>query len=699
MAMASRMACQMTVTEQRCPDEDPETPNLLSLPTEVLVKIMLLLPAEMLDRMRLRYVSRRLRSISETPSMWRKLVWPNCDRREENCLRNVLKICGVHIRRLSFPHHVIGPLGLQSEIIQLKIEFEFNKTILKLVETSEVLKILQCCGNVTHLSLPALDHSTSSCDPGHDLKKVIQKMKHLTSLNVHCRGSFRPYLTLTVPLKELTIYAVICSSWGPLAKPLHRKEDFKRSIEKWVTIGFSPQNLNIILDSSWYSAQIFYREFLLASWTRWNSKIPVGHVACLKLYSSYKTPLNLFHNAPVFQLQFGKTATLPFVQPGSIDEWLLLTDHDDGSRKATICIRRQNTSLLSRMYEIIEDHGICDQGNNSMTNLTELDLSNYKLDCTKLVMTFPMLQRLNIRDNENLRIEDLQVISTCCFNLQGLNISIRSVDVCMKMWEILSGMKLTYLRMDGPLIEYPSRLDDAKVDHFIALFQQCITLRALELCNFSILFDNYKLLSYFPSLEYCRLNDYEQSICVQDILTTCKKLRCFNYNYSHDYKPQPPLVSAYNNNLQQLCIFSTRTDLHDTFMDTVSAHGGLIHVVFLVQSVSSEGITTLIRNSPNLLTFRLYEREKHISSYTLDLGSYYYRSLSASLSEKFAGRKLFTSGLFSIVQQEHNYLVYLHTDTCYDSTYDDFDKWLQNTDLLSLWPPNPFCDLQYNSRR
>ena len=318
-------------------------------------------------------MSRRLRSISETPSVWRELVWPNCDRHEENCLRNVLKICGIHIRQLSFPQHVIGPPTLQYIVKTISKKNE-SETILKLVEMSEVLKILQYCGNVTHLSLPALDHSNSH-NPDEKLKKVIQKMKKITSLNVCCHSaSFLPCLTLTLPLKELTIHTAIYSSWGPLAIPIHCKKDSKRNIKKWVANGFSPQNLNIILDSSWYSAQVFYREFLLASWARWNSQIPVGHATCLKLYSCYKIPLNLFHNAPVFQLQFGKTATLPFVQPSNIDEWLLLTDHDNGSHKAAICIR-QNASLKSRMYEIIDDLGVGDQGNN-MTNLTELDLSN-----------------------------------------------------------------------------------------------------------------------------------------------------------------------------------------------------------------------------------------------------------------------------------------------------------------------------------
>ena len=77
----------------------------------------------------------------------------------------------------------------------------------RLVDMSEVLKILQCCGNVTHLSLPALAHDHSSHDPDEELKEIIQKMAHLTLLSVHYYRSFKPYLTLMVPLKQLTIYA------------------------------------------------------------------------------------------------------------------------------------------------------------------------------------------------------------------------------------------------------------------------------------------------------------------------------------------------------------------------------------------------------------------------------------------------------------------------------------------------------------
>ena len=105
-------------------------------------------------------------------------------------------------------------------------------------------------------------------------------------------------------------------------------------------------------------------------------------------------------------------------------------------------------------------------------------------------------------------------------------------------------------------------------------------------------------------------------------------------------------------------------------MDTVSAHGGLIHVVFLVHSMTVKGITTLINNSSNLLTvlFGFCERKRYKENY--------YETVSASLCKKFAHRKLFTSGL-SLIQQVDDGLA-------------ESAEWLLNTDLLTLWPSIQF---------
>ena len=41
-------------------------------------------------------------------------------------------------------------------------------------------------------------------------------------------------------------------------------------------------------------------------------------------------------------------------------------------------------------------------------------------------------------------------------------------------------------------------------------------------------------------------------------------------------------------------------------MASISSHGGLVHVVMNVKLVTSEGITALVTNSPNLLTFHAF---------------------------------------------------------------------------------------------
>ena len=97
-------------------------------------------------------MSRRLRSISETPRLLYEFVWADCNGDEERCLYNVMKDCGVHIRRLSFPQHLIRPRKFPSTESQ---------AILKLMQ---MVDMLQFCSNLTHLSLPPLDQSNSSGD-------------------------------------------------------------------------------------------------------------------------------------------------------------------------------------------------------------------------------------------------------------------------------------------------------------------------------------------------------------------------------------------------------------------------------------------------------------------------------------------------------------------------------------------------------
>ena len=113
MGMYQRESDEEMAASQHHPpdDKDSKAPHeapdyFSSLPDEVLVRIVSLLP-ETHDRVKLRYVSRRLQKISETPSLWHEVVWRDCSTCDEKRLHNVMKAFGIHIRQLSFFQHLI----------------------------------------------------------------------------------------------------------------------------------------------------------------------------------------------------------------------------------------------------------------------------------------------------------------------------------------------------------------------------------------------------------------------------------------------------------------------------------------------------------------------------------------------------------------------------------------------------------------
>ena len=221
-------------------------------------------------------------------------------------------------------------------------------------------------------------------------------MKHLEVLSIYCDGSFQPYLNLMVALKELTIHTVINS-----------RKDIE-ACENWMRNGFIPPKLNfVVLTGSMDFAIVRFREFLQSAWPRWNSQIPAGQYACLKLYISYKAPLSLFQNAPMFQLQLGEIAYPPFLQASDvrIDEWLMLSDHGDGNKMV------RKAELFPESYEWCDAIRNCDHGRDyqfkqdvSISNLTELDLSMCNFDFTHIITACPQLQRLNLCGNTTLRL-------------------------------------------------------------------------------------------------------------------------------------------------------------------------------------------------------------------------------------------------------------------------------------------------------
>ena len=84
-------------------------------------------------------------------------------------------------------------------------------------------------------------------------------------------------------------------------------------------------------------------------------------------------------------------------------------------------------------------------------------------------------------------------------------------------------------------------------------------------------------------------------------VTSCPTLKHVAYSNDKYFCP----LHAYNQYLESLCIQLCEADIDDTFMCSVSAHGGLAHVVLFVKSVTGEGVATLIEDSSKLTVFHL----------------------------------------------------------------------------------------------
>jgi len=96
--------------------------------------------------------------------------------------------------------------------------------------------------------------------------------------------------------------------------------------------------------------------------------------------------------------------------------------------------------------------------------------------------------------------------------------------------------------------------------------------------------------------------------------------------------PPITLSLAHTVALEQLYIDSRHTVVPDAFMNSVSAHGGLVHVFLSVASVSFVGMCTLIENSSKLMTFQ------SILEFNC-IGNVEFSQMKKTLKQKFYGKK------------------------------------------------------------
>jgi len=506
-------------------------------------------------------------------------------------------------------------------------------------------------------------------------------MQKLQSLDIPWRPKIYLLLVICSKLKELTVRMetntryIYCGN-----RPVFQfKSALDSWLEKWVMEGFLPQTLNIVVVD-----EAFPLRKLVEDWLRLNPFSPTGCTGCLKLFSSFKVPLDLFPAPPDFQLEFGESCALPIVKPskygllGLIKQNIVLTNYSYGGETVHKAMMRRN---------IDTGHSHFSSGshfNSHIFNLSfvsHFDGSHCRLLCSghleQLAMACPNLLELNLRGNVNClkSLQGLHTVATYCHNLRGLNIlliSLNNVESHIWLWEILANLKLTTLLIE--LCTLIPHEDDQTKDRIVSLYQNCLNLKALEAdgnggrCNKCRTFvgrrEDFLLLSNLPSLIHLTVATIPYDIVtVGDILTGCLKLKYLTYT---NYFFETLCSLTHQCDLEQLSILS-RQDFSDNFMSMVSAHGGLVHVLLHGNSMSDKGVTTLVENSPKLFTCHIYAHHFNTSSGdSLNL-----KDFKVQLQMKFSNRKLFSNGschLFVIL---------------YETLHEILEE--HNTDLMSFW--------------
>ena len=189
--------------------------TLATLPVEVLVYIFSFLSTR--DRVRVRCISKILRSVSEVPSLWEDFSWSRYAPRDEKILKHILKTFGKHIKRIHFAGH-IAPSKLEV--------------------------MLKFCKNVVHLSLPSFYYKNIE-----KFEKIIRSMGNIQILDILVLASLcisedafiRHYINLSNNLKELSLHYGF-STFMLCATTL------QKLLEEWANNNYAPRKLNIVVD-------------------------------------------------------------------------------------------------------------------------------------------------------------------------------------------------------------------------------------------------------------------------------------------------------------------------------------------------------------------------------------------------------------------------------------------------------------------
>ena len=619
-------------------DSDCCWTSLVNLTTELLVIILSYLPIR--DIILMQFVSQRFKEISEIPLLWKRFIWPDYEPCHVCSVRKVLKTHGEHVRRIFFPAHVTS---------------------------ANILEMAHCCPKITHLSLPrntqlSLDH----------LEEIVHTMTDLEQLDVFTSIMEYPSHRVIKKLLEVTTGSVrkliLKFDW-----PHHHIREFLCTLENLLKNGHPlPSVINLLIDKD-----DVHISMTLESWPA-----SIYAIASLEtgLYDIARVPMDLYPPIPLRKFQFGPGAIFPLIKLS--DQGILGLDYDIFYLSDYDHYGKVRLSVSPKYTAVKDEHLHCISNFDSVSNVDFFGVNIYPGHLEQLAISCPNLERLNLGKAQNClqSLQGLHAIVDTCQNLQGLNlvgIPVSSVESYLLLWELLSSIKkLTHLAIDLCMLIQSSNCDNADKEKLSGMLGKCGCLKALEIihdifCEGCQNVTNDLLFSHFPSLVYVRLPQARCTTALKYIITNCHQLKYLYYERNLRSEEHVTLTSSSSCHLQQLFIYSFNINLPTPSVHVLSAHGELEQVALYVKSITTSAITTLISNSPNLMSLYiviikpLYDE----NGVREDCNKY-----KDTVSKTFSYHKLLTTGDFIL------------EDDCFYDYYNRFQILAAfNTNLNSFW--------------
>ena len=607
--------------------------TLITLPIEMLVYICSFMSVR--DVVKIRCVSKILRYVGETPSLWKTFIWSMYPPRDSELLEHVLKMFGQYIKQFHFAD----------------------------VPPSKLEVMLKLCKNVTHLSLPRFTYYSEF----GKVEKIVCSMSSLQILDIQgCSGiNMQRVFKLASNLKELSIYHRLRHHESIFDYPSSDSSlEMSKWIEQWANLNYLPRKLNVVVGLCDPSG--FLKDCLTVLKNKKSSKIlDFPNIAWFNICLQKST--DFVSVVPCFQVRITESSvTLLSVRSKLLGLDLSREMVSEPGCQYPLCNRDQIFHLTQGCYHDKKVHkawlnaidGIDEYIDNSVSLIS---VTYFNTSCALLPkhlqwlsIACPNLQRLDLSGNARC-LRDLQGLCSVaqnCRNLQYLNltnIDIEDVDpeiygccACdlYELWEILCTMHLIELAVEGWMFRWGCSKD---------MFQNYLSLQALEVTCHSFCQSHYdlSLVSCLSSITSCKLGGLryyhdDDNISMKQILSW-RYLKCLSLHFT--YHPENmlslPLEGHHCPCLQELYIYGRNIVLAETFINALCGHGGLEHVVLHVKSLMARSITSLIEHSPDLVTFEIILSPESWMVVQL-------KHLTACIRTRFYKTKLIDGGLFTI---------------------------------------------------